>query len=134
MGLCYGLGIAFGVIVATPTSGGHLSPCFTLAFWMFKGFPARKVPFYIFAQILGAYVACLVVYWQYRQQFVAITGAFVAGGKGAAVFSPAGVRSARSEQPRRLTRQRLTLLLFLRSPPESWRSSRARLRLPATCS
>ncbi len=91
IGLCYGLGIAFGIIVATPTSGGHLSPCFTLAFWLFKGFPARKVPFYILAQIAGAFVACLVAYWQYRQQFVAITAAMVAGGKGAAVFSPQGV-------------------------------------------
>jgi glycerol uptake facilitator-like aquaporin len=54
------------------------------------------VPFYIIAQILGAFCACLIAYWQYRQQFVEITAAMVAGGKGAAVFSPAGVSAPRA--------------------------------------
>lgn len=62
VGVCYGLGIAFGVIISSAVSGGHLSPCFTIAFWLYKGFPARKVPFYILSQIFGAFIAALVVY------------------------------------------------------------------------
>jgi glycerol uptake facilitator-like aquaporin len=72
--------------------GGHLNPCFTIAHWLFRGFPARKVPMYvpsitarlsqrrrppradtlrpclsryILAQIFGAYVAFGLIYVQY---------------------------------------------------------------------
>lgn len=44
------------ITVCGPASGGHLSPCFTIAFWLLRGFPGKKVPFYIVAQIFGAFV------------------------------------------------------------------------------
>jgi len=59
--------------VSGPTSGSHLSPGYTIAFAVFKGFPWRKVPQYIIAQIFGAFIACLVVYGTYKQDLVAIT-------------------------------------------------------------
>jgi glycerol uptake facilitator-like aquaporin len=54
------------VTLCAPTSGGHFNPCVTIAQVAFRGFPARKAPFYILAQIFGAFVACFVVYLQYR--------------------------------------------------------------------
>ena len=47
IGLCYAFGIVFAIIVAAPVSGGHLSPSFTITFAIFKGFPLRKVPYYV---------------------------------------------------------------------------------------
>jgi len=73
IGFSYALGIAFGILVSGPTSGSHLSPGYTIAFAIFKGFPWRKVPQYILAQIFGAFIAALVVYGVYKQDLVAIT-------------------------------------------------------------
>ncbi|KAG8857961.1 hypothetical protein FRB96_005452 [Tulasnella sp. 330] len=73
IGWSYALGITFGILVSGPTSGSHLSPGYTIAFAIFKGFPWRKVPQYIIAQIFGAFIACLVVYGTYKQDLVAIT-------------------------------------------------------------
>jgi len=38
----------------------------TIALWLYRGFPARKVPSYIAAQVLGATLATLLVYSNYR--------------------------------------------------------------------
>jgi len=91
IGFAYGLGIAFGIIVAGPTSGSHLSPGYTIAFAMFKGFPWRKVPQYIVSQIFGAFLAALVVYGSYKQELVLITAELEALGPVAeTIFTPQG--------------------------------------------
>ncbi|KAG8857996.1 hypothetical protein FRB96_005487 [Tulasnella sp. 330] len=71
-GWAYGMGITFGALVSGPTSGCHLSPGYTIAFALFKGFPWRKVPQYIIAQIFGAFIAALIVYGTYKQDLRAI--------------------------------------------------------------
>ena len=38
----------------------------TIALWLYRGFPGRKVGWYIIAQIFGAALATLVVYSNYR--------------------------------------------------------------------
>lgn len=94
IGLCYAFGISFAIIVAAPVSGGHLSPSFTLAFTVFKGFPIRKVPYYILSQLIGGFLAALCVYGVYKQQLVAITAAMrESPTTAAAIFSPSGVRT-----------------------------------------
>ncbi|ORY89714.1 aquaporin-like protein [Leucosporidium creatinivorum] len=92
VGLAYGMGIALAVITASATSGGHLSPCYTIAFWAFKGFPARKVPFYLISQIFGAMVATWCVYGMYKVEFDAIHEALVAAGPigQASIYTPSG--------------------------------------------
>ncbi|KAG8857962.1 hypothetical protein FRB96_005453 [Tulasnella sp. 330] len=71
-GFAYALGIVFGVLVSGPTSGSHLSPGYTISFALYKGFPWRKVPQYILSQLLGAFLAALVVYGAYKQPLDAI--------------------------------------------------------------
>jgi glycerol uptake facilitator protein len=63
----WGLGVVFGIYVAGKISGGHLNPAVTVALAVFSGFPWRKVLPYSLAQTLGAFVAALLVRWDYTE-------------------------------------------------------------------
>lgn len=64
IGLAYALGITFAIVVGAMSSGGHFHPAITLCQVVFKGFPAKKAPFYIFAQLRGYRAAFLYPYPQ----------------------------------------------------------------------
>jgi glycerol uptake facilitator protein len=63
----WGLGVVLGVYVAARISGAHINPAVTLALAAFKGFPWRKVLPYALAQTAGAFVAALLVRWNYSE-------------------------------------------------------------------
>jgi glycerol uptake facilitator protein len=63
----WGLGVMLGVYVAGRISGAHLNPAVTIALAVFKGFSWRKVAPYSIAQFLGAFVAALLVRWNYTE-------------------------------------------------------------------
>lgn len=63
----WGLGVILGVYVAGRISGAHLNPAVTLALAVFGGFSWRKVLPYSLAQTLGAFVAALLVRWNYNE-------------------------------------------------------------------
>lgn len=63
----WGLGVVFGVYVAARISGAHINPAVTIALAVFKAFEWRRVVPYIFAQTLGAFVAALLVRWNYTE-------------------------------------------------------------------
>jgi glycerol uptake facilitator protein len=63
----WGLGVTLGVYVAGRISGAHLNPAVTVALAVFKGFSWRKVAPYALAQFLGAFVAALIVRWNYSE-------------------------------------------------------------------
>jgi len=63
----WGLGVMLGVYVAGRISGAHLNPAVTIALAAFKGFEWRKVAPYSIAQFLGAFVAALLVRWNYTE-------------------------------------------------------------------
>jgi len=62
----WGLAVTFGVYVAGGVSGAHLNPAVTFAQALRRGFPWKKVPTYMAAQVGGAFVAAAVVYFNYR--------------------------------------------------------------------
>ncbi|RLN90250.1 hypothetical protein BBJ28_00005669 [Nothophytophthora sp. Chile5] len=64
--LCWGIGVLFGIHFAGGVSGSHLNPAVTTTLALFGMFPWKKVPGYVAAQTLGAYVATLIVYIMYR--------------------------------------------------------------------
>jgi len=66
IGLGYMGGILLAIVVCAPTSGGHFNPCVTIASIVYRGFPPLKGLRYIVAQILGGYIACALVYSQYK--------------------------------------------------------------------
>ncbi|HEY0357347.1 MAG TPA: MIP/aquaporin family protein [Mycobacteriales bacterium] len=63
----WGLGVTLGVYVAGRISGAHLNPAVTLALAVFKGFEWRKVAPFALAQLAGAFVAALLVRWNYTE-------------------------------------------------------------------
>lgn len=63
----WGLGVTLGVYVAARLSGAHLNPAVTVALAAFKGFPWRNVVPYALAQTAGAFVAALLVRWNYSE-------------------------------------------------------------------
>jgi glycerol uptake facilitator protein len=63
----WGLGVMLGVYVAGRISGAHLNPAVTFALAVFKGFGWRKVAPFMLAQLAGAFVAALLVRWNYTE-------------------------------------------------------------------
>ncbi|SNS68728.1 MIP/aquaporin family protein [Actinomadura mexicana] len=63
----WGLGVTLGVYVAARISGAHLNPAVTVALAAFREFAWRKTVPYIAAQTAGAFVAALIVRWNYSE-------------------------------------------------------------------
>jgi len=92
VGFAYMGGILLALGICAGTSGGHFNPCVSIAFTIFKGFPPLKALRYIVAQILGAYIACLLVYAQYQVTFQECTAILNAAGKFDALnYTPNGL-------------------------------------------
>ncbi len=66
IGWGWGFAVAFAIYVAGGVSGAHINPAVTLAFAARRGFPWRKVPSYIAAQLVGAFLGALLVYIVYK--------------------------------------------------------------------
>src|SRR4051795_2623098 len=62
----WGFAVTFAVYVAGGVSGAHINPAVTVAFAARRDFPWRKVPAYIAAQVLGAFLGALLVYIVYK--------------------------------------------------------------------
>src|ERR671932_1914976 len=62
----WALAVAFGVYVAGGISGAHINPAVTLALAFKRDFPWAKVPGYVIAQMVGAFVGATLVYLNYH--------------------------------------------------------------------
>jgi glycerol uptake facilitator protein len=65
----WGLGVVMGVYVAGGISGAHINPAVTLTLALRRGFPWGKVGPYMLAQLIGAFLAALVVRWNFWEAF-----------------------------------------------------------------
>lgn len=61
----WGLGVAMGAYAVGAFSGAHLNPALTIGLASIGEFPWADVPAYILAQLIGAIVGAVIVYFQY---------------------------------------------------------------------
>lgn len=76
----WGLATMLGIYIAGGISGAHLNPAISIMLYIYRGFPLRKVPSYIFAQLLGAFIAGLLSYGLYRQNIAHYGGSDLSTG------------------------------------------------------
>jgi glycerol uptake facilitator protein len=62
----WGFAVTFAVYAVGGVTGAHINPAVTLAFAVRRDFPWRKVPGYIAAQVVGAFLGALLVYIVYK--------------------------------------------------------------------
>ncbi|RPD62715.1 aquaporin [Lentinus tigrinus ALCF2SS1-7] len=67
-------GTALGVWVSSGISGGHINPAVTIALATFRDFPWRKVPAYVFAQLMGGLCGAGIIYANYIHAIDIIEG------------------------------------------------------------
>ena len=114
IGFSWACGVIFGLTVCGATSGAHINPCVTIAFVVFRGFPKFRAvryvlsikpphPFnfdsvdlrYIIAQILGGFIACSLIYAQYKVTIDDATAILIkAGTLETLLFTPSGPAGA----------------------------------------
>lgn len=63
--LGWGLGVTMGVYVSGTVSDAHINPAVTLGFASIGDFPWSKVPMYITAQMIGALIGAVIVFFNY---------------------------------------------------------------------
>lgn len=70
--LGWGLAVTMGVFVSAQISGAHLNPAVTLALAVTRRFSWAKVPHYVVAQFVGAFVAAALVFTVYHAQWIKV--------------------------------------------------------------
>ncbi|MCW2293705.1 glycerol uptake facilitator protein [Pseudomonas sp. BIGb0408] len=68
--IIWGVGVSMAIYLTAGVSGAHLNPAVSIALWLFAGFEKGKLPFYILAQIAGAFCGALLVYTLYSGLFL----------------------------------------------------------------
>lgn len=69
--LIWGLGLIIAITLTGPASGAHLNPAITLAFATQSDFPWKKIPHYLAAQCLGAFLGSLLMYLTFSDAITA---------------------------------------------------------------
>ncbi|RMT93465.1 Glycerol uptake facilitator protein [Pseudomonas amygdali pv. sesami] len=67
--IIWGMAVSMGIYLSAGISGAHLNPAVSIALSLFAGFEKRKLPFYISAQIAGAFCGAGLVYLLYISLF-----------------------------------------------------------------
>jgi aquaglyceroporin related protein len=76
----WGLATMVGIYIAGGISGAHLNPAISIMLYIYRGFPFRKIPIYVLAQLLGAFIAALIAFGVFRTDIINYGGANLAGG------------------------------------------------------
>lgn len=72
--LGFALGVTFGIFASRGVSGAHLNPAVTLSLCVLGRHPWIKLPFYVFFQVVGAFLAAATVALQYYDAIQTFSG------------------------------------------------------------
>ncbi|WP_295481329.1 MIP/aquaporin family protein [uncultured Pseudomonas sp.] len=67
--IIWGVGVSMAIYLSAGVSGAHLNPAVSIALTLFAGFEKRKLPFYVIAQVAGAFCGAALVYCLYSTLF-----------------------------------------------------------------
>ncbi|UVJ43052.1 aquaporin [Pseudomonas sp. LS1212] len=67
--IIWGIGVSMAIYLTAGISGAHLNPAVSIALCLFAGFEKYKLPFYIVAQVAGAFCSAALVYTLYSNLF-----------------------------------------------------------------
>lgn len=67
--IIWGIGVSMAIYLTAGISGAHLNPAVSIALCLFAGFEKHKLPFYIVAQVAGAFCSAALVYTLYSNLF-----------------------------------------------------------------
>ncbi|MEB0039732.1 MIP/aquaporin family protein [Pseudomonas sp. MH10] len=67
--IIWGVGVSLAIYMTAGVSGAHLNPAVSIALCIFGNFEKRKLPFYIIAQVAGAFCGAALVYGLYISLF-----------------------------------------------------------------
>ncbi|KAF2169535.1 hypothetical protein M409DRAFT_19948 [Zasmidium cellare ATCC 36951] len=84
---CWGFAVMLAIYIAGGGSGAFLNPALTIMLSVFRGFPARRVPIYIIAQLLGAFTGTLLAFAIYRDNIIHLDGGLIPNSTGAALYT-----------------------------------------------
>lgn len=84
---CWGFAVMLAIYVAGGGSGAFLNPALTIMLSVFRGFPARRVPIYILAQLLGAFTGALLAFAIYRDNIIHFDGGLNPDSTGAYIYT-----------------------------------------------
>ena len=73
--LAWGIGVTLAIYLTRHLSSAHLNPAVSLAMVISKRMPARKLPIYISAQFLGAFMAGMAIYILFSPSITAFESA-----------------------------------------------------------
>ncbi|TVY90239.1 putative membrane protein [Lachnellula willkommii] len=76
----WGLATMIGVYIAGGISGAHLNPAISIMLYIYRGFPLRKIPIYVAAQLLGGFIAAFIAFGLYRNDIIHSSGSDLAAG------------------------------------------------------
>jgi aquaglyceroporin related protein len=76
-----------GIYISGGSSGGFLNPVLIITLTIFRGFPWRRVPLYIFVQVLGAFCGALLAVGVYYDSIMYLDGALLPESTGVSMYT-----------------------------------------------
>ncbi|KAM0724215.1 hypothetical protein Q7P37_000097 [Cladosporium fusiforme] len=73
----WGFAVMIGIYIAGGSSGGFLNPMLVVMLSIFRGFPPRRIPTYILAQVFGAFIGALLAFAVHKDSIMALDGALL---------------------------------------------------------
>ncbi|GAB7363224.1 hypothetical protein MBLNU230_g3506t1 [Neophaeotheca triangularis] len=83
----WGFALMLAIYIAGGGSGGFVNPAIAIMLSILRGFPPKRLPAYILAQILGAFVGALLAYAVYQDTIRHFDNALVPSSTGTAFYT-----------------------------------------------